>query len=139
MKKINYKKTATIRYYAGAVFNILLLCYMLSEIIDGGMYDFDWDYRYNIYHQWMIVATCAVSAIADIMASRNVKYSVFLLLISNLAYWIYCALLFSMDPKTCKSYFSYAILPILIVYAILSLFTCYVETLKNCAGQQLNA
>lgn len=125
--KENYKTAAILRYYMGIAFNVFIGFNMLITILSGGMYDYDWDYYYNITHQWMLFISCVLCVIAETMILKGVKRSIYLLISSNLLYWIYLTLIFSKDPKTHISYFELAFIPMLIAWTLCSLLNYYID------------
>lgn len=117
------------RYYLGIVINMLLGVYMLSIIISGGMYDYDWDYHYGMFEQQTIVFTCFASALLEYLYIHGRKSSFLLLLISNSLFWFFTILLNSMDPKTGISYFSIGFFAFLILTSITSGFNYFINRL----------
>lgn len=117
------------RYYLGMVINMLIGIYMLSVIISGGMYDYDWDYHYGMFEQLAITFTCFASALLEYLYIHGRKLSFQLLLTSNSLFWFFTILLNSMDPKTGISYFGIGFLVFLILTLITSLFNYYINRL----------
>lgn len=125
--KKKYKTAAIVRYYLGISFNTFVGYNVLTSILSGGMYDYDWGYYYDITHQWMFFVSCVLCVVSEIIILNGVKKSIYLLISSNLLYWIYFTLLFSVDPKTFISYFGLAFIPMVIAWTLCSLLNIYID------------
>ena len=56
-----------IRIVLGICFNVWLLYCYGKDLLNGGMYDSDWDYYYHLTPQYFIIVSCCVSLFSDCM------------------------------------------------------------------------
>ena len=60
-----------IRIVLGICFNIWLLYCYGKDLLNGGMYDSDWDYYYHLTPQYFIIVSCCVSLFSDCMLFKK--------------------------------------------------------------------
>ena len=95
-----------IRIVLGICFNIWLLYCYGKDLLNGGMYDSDWDYYYHLTPQYFIIVSCCVSLFSDCMLfKKKDKTFLYILVVSNLVFRYSFFTLFSVDTKTMISYF----------------------------------
>lgn len=95
-----------IRLALGICFNVWLLYCYGKALLNGGMYDSDWDYYYHLTPQYFIIVSCCASLFSDCMLfKKKDKTYLYVLIVSNLVFWYSFFMLFSVDTKTMISYF----------------------------------
>ena len=104
--RVNCSTFGIIRIGLGVSLNIWLLYYYCKALLNGGLYDRNWDYYYHLLPQYLIIVSCCISLFSDCMLFRKKdKMFLYILVVSNLVFWYSFFTLFSVDTKTRITYF----------------------------------
>lgn len=104
--KVKCTLLGKIRLLLGICFNTWLLYVFGKELLNGGMYDEQWEYYYSLTAQFLIIVSCCISLIVDCMLFRaKKKVLLYILIASNVIFWFSFLGIFSCDSKTHISYY----------------------------------